>query len=670
MKNPGFAFRRRSRLFFSLSALALLAGCGDGEDGGSSSSGVFTIGATSGGSGALGSYYMASLTQQWRDAAASFRNNSARFIYQNGTVNIGGSPVFTNALHSSRVDYAHALGLSGAGQVIAVVDAGFLQSHEAFQGKVNRTTGSPGTDDHGTKVASVAAGDSPTMVGVAPDADLIFSDWGFNGSSNTYADLEAAAIAAKTRGAVAQNNSWGYTTLFANQTDYNTLRSIPGAVDWLDALKDYASDGVVVFALSNDETDINAELMAGLPAVDPSLTSGWLAVGNAVGLFDDNGVFAVGARYSAGCLQAARWCLMADGYWLAATDTANNAYATAFGSSFAAPQVSGALALLAEAFPLLSPNDLRARILASADNTFTGFVSAGSVDLLEGDGTFLHAYSTEFGHGFLDIRAALLPIGAITMAAADGGTVRTEDFTFSSGGAMGDAVTRSLDGIDLTVTDALAAGFDVPAKDFAREAATTPLAETLAARTFGRDLKALREASISPLADTFAAHPGNTLEVVGPDGATRAAVLISDGDNMGLALSRTLTEGDLKLDLGVKVARDDGTLMGFSDSSGGGADMASLTLALSHDTGAGGFFALTGEVGIADLATTTAVSDTSTAGYNSLGLDIGSRGVFASGDRLALGLSMPIATTSGSADMIVPVARGDGTSEVRSISVD
>jgi len=202
----------RSVLLLSLSSLALLAGCGGGgEDGSSSSDGSFTTAANPGGSGTFGSYYMSAITDEWRAAAESFRLNSPRFTIQDGSVTVSGTTVFTNPLQSSRVDYAHAVGLSGAGEVIAVVDAGFLTTHEAFSGKDNDTTGNPGVDDHGTKVASVAAGNSDTMVGVAPGADLIFSDWGYDGSSNNFNELEAAANAARIQGAVAQNNSWGYT---------------------------------------------------------------------------------------------------------------------------------------------------------------------------------------------------------------------------------------------------------------------------------------------------------------------------------------------------------------------------------------------------------------------------------------------------------------------------
>jgi subtilase-type serine protease len=654
--------RRISALMTSLSCLALMAGCGGGEE--DTVDGFYTISASPGGSGMFGSYFMPSITDEWRTAAANIRDNVARYRFQSGTFNFPGGPVFSNPLFSSRVDYAHAVGLTGTGEVIAVVDAGFRQTHEAFAGKTNTSTGLPGIDDHGTMVASIAAGDSATMVGVAPGADLIFSDWYFG-------DLAAAANAARTRGAIAQNNSWGFTDVFADLDGYDYIFGNSDGQEWLAALENYTDVGVVVFAISNDEFATTAGLMEALPLFEPGLESNWLAVGNAVPIFDDSGVSGVGARFSAPCLEAAAWCLMADGYWIAATGTSNAAYESGTGSSFAAPQVAGALALLAEAFPSLSADQLRARLLASADNAFTGFTSAGTIDLLEGAGVFNHDYSTEFGHGFLDIRAALLPIGPTTLSTGDGGKIMTADFGFSTGGAMGDAVTRSLEGIDLTVTDALEGGFDIAAKTFAAEAKPEPLANTVAARSFGKDYKATRTAPLNPLANTFAAHPGQTLELNAPDGRTKAAVLISGGASYGLAVSRTLTEGDLKVDLGLKVARDGGTVMGFSDASNaGGATMTAVTLGISHDVGSGGFFALSGEIGVADLGAPTAMSAVSSADFNSVSLDIGSRGVFAAGDRLAMGISMPISVTSGSARMTVPVSLGEGRSEMRSVDID
>jgi subtilase-type serine protease len=98
--------------------------------------------------------------------------------------------------------------------------------------------------------------------------------------------------------------------------------------------------------------------------------------------------------------------------------------------------------------------------------------------------------------------------------------------------------------------------------------------------------------------------------------------------------------------------------------------MAALTMSLSHDLGSGGFFALSGEMGIADLGTTAAISSTSQAEFNSLRLDVGSRSVLTRGDRLAIGIAMPMAVTSGAADMIVPVSGTSGGAEVRSVALD
>jgi subtilase-type serine protease len=645
----------------ALCCVALLTGCGGGEE--DASDGTFTITPSPGGSGVFGAWFMPSITQNWRLAAASFRDNSARFQLQSKTVTT--QKFFSNPLHSSRVDYAHAVGLTGSGRVISVVDDGFRTAHEAFAGKSNSITGSPAIRDHGTMVASVAAGNSSSMVGVAPGANLAF------GSFANYATLTAAAVDARQRGAVAQNNSWGFAASPINQTSYDNIFGNPSGQAWLTALKDYAAQGVVVFAISNTASASMAGLMDALPVLEPTLEPGWLAVGNAVPVFDDDGVSAVAFRASAPCLEAARWCLMADGYWTAATAATTTSYGSGTGSSFAAPQVSGALALLAQAFPALTPHQLRVRLLASADNSFSGFVSAGTVDLLDGPGTFLHAFSTEFGHGFLDIRAALLPIGQTTLAQADGGTIETRDFSFSTGGALGDAVTLSLEGIDLTVNDVLGAGFDVAARSFASEATPVSLVEAVTTRSLGKDFKAARTAPINPLADTFGAHPGKTLDLVGPEGRIKAAVLVGNGEDYGLAVSQTLTDGDLGLDVGIKLARDGGSIMGFSGTGNtGGAGMAALTLALSNDSGDGGFFALSGEMGLADLGAPKAIADVGIARFNSLSLDIGSRNVFARDDRLTLGLSMPVAVTSGAASMMVPVALGEGRAEVRSVDLN
>jgi len=659
-----FNLRRKGALFLSISATALLAGCGGGgEDDG------FPIDLSS----TFTDFYIASITNQWRADAAELREN-AQYIFQDW---VDENNIARNPIYSSRAEYAHALGLTGAGQVISIVDEGFRRTHEAFAGKDNSVTGSPGIDDHGTMVASIAAGDSATMVGIAPGADIAFGKAFDPGQPADFAALTAAANDAINRGAVAQNNSWGYDGVEATIGNYNAFLGGIAAQNWISALTEYAQTGVVVFAISNDANLQYSNLLEALPTLLPSLEAGWIAVGNATPIFGGGGItWSEGAlssvqMQSSACHEAGPWCIVADGDWFAAVSGADNLYATGLGSSFAAPQVSGALALLAEAFPNMTPHQLRARLLASANDDFAGFFNDGLVDLDAGVGEFWKGYSDIYGHGFLDIRAALLPIGSPTLLMANGETMETRDFAFATGGAMGDAVRRSLDGVDLAVSDELGGDFDIAAASFTSTATPGPLAAAVAARSFSKNYAATRTASVDTLEDVFAAHPGQTMELNAPDGQTRAAILMGGGENVGLAVTRTLTEGDLKLDLGLKVARDGGSVMGFSDAANsGGATMASVTLGLSHDVGNGGFFALSGEMGVADLGAPAALTSVSQAAFDSVSLDVGSRSVFARNDRLSLGVSMPVAVTSGSANMTVPVSLAAGGSEMRSVGID
>lgn len=656
-------------------ALSTVAGCGGsaptasgsgtGNGGGANFGGGSATGTVSqanppaGVLGALSSYYVASFTSL-ETTAAQIRA-SAKFARQRTAwrLTANGPLLQSDSLAAIRAEYAHAAGLSGAGQTVAVIDAGFLPTHEAFAGKKVTVSGTPAVDNHGTGVASIIAGNSATMTGVAPGANLLLGAW-------DTPSMVVATQAALTMHAVAQNNSWGYVNAPANQTTFNNVFGNQTAQAYLSALDAYANYGVVLFAVSNDSFATQSGIMDALPALRPSLEPGWLAVANAVPTFDNVGISSVNLQ-SSGCLQAARWCLLADGAWTSASGVSNTSYQFGTGSSFATPQVAGAMALLAEAFPHLTPHDLRLRLIASANNTF--FAADGTMQIVPG---FTHDYSNVYGHGFLDLRAALLPIGT-TSFSVGGQQVQSTQPLIATGTALGDAVTQSLATVNIAVHDSLAAEFDQPAKTLVATAAPAPLSATLMSAAVGANLTASRVDTQRTAAADLSTIPGRTVEVQTADGGLRAAVMMPDtSGGAGVTITRSIGDGATTVDVGVKLARDAGAMMGFGDAGHGKSStgMVALELGLRQENSDGSFVSLGGEMGMADLGNPAMLSDVSRAAFNAVGLELGQRNAFAEGDRISLGLSMPMAVTAGSAKIILPVAMAVGGSSVQDVALD
>ena len=571
-------------------------------------------------------------------------------------------------LANSGVAFAHAAGITGAGQTVGVVDTILNSGHETFSGTSfmavdnSNAASLPGTDpDHGTMVSSIIAGESPTFIGVAPDANLDFA---------TFTDINAminATYRAINNGYVAQNNSWGYDTQPVSTGSLQNVFSGASGQAYLSALDSYASQGVVVFAVSNQTNAQHATIMDALPYVRPSLEAGWIAVGNATPKFQGGSLTGV-TMQSASCMEAARWCILADGAWDAASGTSSTSYDFGVGSSFAAPQVSGALALLAQAFPTLTPHELRVRLLASANNSF--FNADGTVQLATG---FNKRYSFRYGVGFLDVRAALLPIGPTSMSTGNGVQVNASQPVIIAGSAMGDAVSRSLKGVDVAVTDVLDTSFAMHGDALATSVGPQALGISHLYRSLASDMTGDRLGANGAIDAPFEAFSGQTYAMRDVNGDFGISLLVpaTADDAFGVSVKRALTDGPTRLELGLKVAHDDGSVMGFGKNDyGSGANLASLELGLTQDIGNGGFVNLSGELGLADLGSQVALNNVSSASFNSIKLDIGSRDVFESGDRLSFGASMPMAVTSGSAELSAPVIMAAGRSLSQPIGVD
>lgn len=290
------------------------------------------------------------------------------------------TPPLDIQLTATNVKAAQAAGAKGSGATIGIVDSGVNRNNPALTGRVTSnltfvdpTTNNTTVDDvvgHGTVVAETAAGVSSGMFagGVAPSASIVSAriiadksptdDGSGQGNAVTSAGplgaINQQVIAA---GATIINNSWD--GLYWSESATSTTLSFH------DAYRDAAFNTLYVFAAGN-RGDANPSNTAALPSRAPDLERGWLTV---VAL-DSNHPDTI-AAYSNRCGIAMNYCLAAPGDVVTlapnATDT-NKTYVIASGTSLAAPQVSGAAAVVSGVFPTLSMASVRDIILGTADD--------------------------------------------------------------------------------------------------------------------------------------------------------------------------------------------------------------------------------------------------------------------------------------------------------------
>jgi autotransporter-associated beta strand protein len=295
------------------------------------------------------------------------------------------NPPLDIQLTATNANAAHAQGFTGAGVLIGVVDSGIMENHPALAGRVSKEliyVDSPpnntSIDDvvgHGTWVSEVAAGMpfDDFAGGIAPGASLLSAriisdvepvdDGSGQGNAVTAADadffgqtLNPALIAA---GVQVMNNSWG--GIYWDTSNASINQAFAGAYEPF-VLQ---HGGLVVFAAGNDSKSQPSDIAA-LPSLAPQLEQGWL-----VAVAVDSNHPTQLASYSNACGVAMNYCLAAPGDVIVSgkdDTTAKQTYYVVSGTSFAAPQVSGAAALVWQAYPYFSNDLVRQTLLGTADD--------------------------------------------------------------------------------------------------------------------------------------------------------------------------------------------------------------------------------------------------------------------------------------------------------------
>lgn len=322
---------------------------------------------------------------------------------------------------------AYNVGATGKGIGVGVIDSGVdLQSQE-FGTRISSASqdvaGNASIDDeggHGTAVAFTLAGrrnDAGTH-GVAFDATLIVlrADRPGTCATETTDDEDSGckfgtdAItrgldAARTAGAKVVNISLGGSEM---------PQSLKDAVG-----RATAAGLVVVIAAGNDGSaspDAFTNVASEALGRNQVIIAGSVGAGDAISTFSDR----------AG--DSATHFLTAVGESVRAPDQTDTPYLWS-GTSFAAPQISGAVALLAQAFPNLTGAQIVDILFKSARDA-----GAPGVDAV-------------YGNGVLDLTRAFKPLGGTTVAGSKAAVSTIGNGTLSA--PMGDAVQGELGAVIL-----------------------------------------------------------------------------------------------------------------------------------------------------------------------------------------------------------------------------
>jgi len=357
-------------------------------------------------------------------AAVGVNHRTAEFLDGQGA----GYTVFKDII---KADVAYSRGWTGKGSLVTIADTGYNTSHNDLEAKhvYNTLTGdSSNMNDnvgHGSHVMGIAAGrkNGTGIHGVAYDADVaVVKITDSNGYS--FGRARQGASWAADKGSIAYNVSANYNSdsalrssivdlgggnfksshSFYGQYGYNGV--IDEAPLWAAAL---GTEQVLVNSAGNQTSDVvfgTGQMATATDANGDLILGGRMLV---VGNWDQNNQIVQGAKGGHLCTtydESANVCKdaasMKDFYILApgmSVRSANKGDANATidmsGTSMAAPQVTGALAILNQMWPHMKGENLVKLVTTTADKTIAGYDSG------------VH------GSGLLDLDNATQPVGAV-----------------------------------------------------------------------------------------------------------------------------------------------------------------------------------------------------------------------------------------------------------------
>ena len=405
-----------------------LANCGGGGKGGSTQPSSPNNDVPPQNSQSNSSQTQSSQDSSSSDSTASYVELMTKFT---------GSVEYINQYGLAMINAAepYANNLSGAGTTIGIMDSGIETNHVELDSQNKITTDSvldysnfsgyraPTADDktHGTFVASIAAGDrdesnNPNDIqGVAYNAQIHFIAIPLAEPDDNYEPVEVTEENAEdysgldqayasfykdftSRYVTAVNNSYGMQGNIADYEESAVRASFPTVIETI-AQQNKINKTIFVWSAGNAGGYSEQQVDNSSPEIFPGMvyfieelqdTSVAVVSVNEEGLIAD---------HSNRCGLAKDFCVAAPGEnitgaYVTTEYPENDNYGTGSGTSFAAPFVSGAVALLTEKFRgQLTGQEILQRIYVTANK--------------EG----VYSNSDIYGQGLLDLKKAIEPIG-------------------------------------------------------------------------------------------------------------------------------------------------------------------------------------------------------------------------------------------------------------------
>lgn len=317
---------------------------------------------------------------------------------------------------------AYARGITGKGVVVGVLETGFSGAGHYLKDKVvrfydyqtNSDSPNPAQNPfHGDGVSMIIAGNQGNGYagGVAPDAKLSIAH-AYNSDTGVPSTFQYHRIYQDMLDAGIQivNQSFGVNLHTIQNT--GTMSSATSLMKHYQEM--YVQKGILMVWAAGNYSEAGPHDYAAMSAISPALQNGGYLT---VVATDQNGEL---MGYSNKCGVAANWCMAAPTEIYTPTSTAEDAKFSRFGgTSGAAPVVSGAAALVSQAFPYMKGYHLGQVLLGTASD-----IGAPGVDPV-------------YGYGMLDVAKAIRGPGkfdwgdfAVSFA---GGSVWQNDITGAGG---------------------------------------------------------------------------------------------------------------------------------------------------------------------------------------------------------------------------------------------